>query len=56
VTVEDGIAYYNCGSWCEQPCVYLTILDGCVEAHHFDAEPTLFELVGSEAQTVAVSA
>jgi UDP-2,3-diacylglucosamine pyrophosphatase LpxH len=42
-TAEGGIEYFNSGSWCEQPCVYLTILDGCVEAHHFVAEPSLLE-------------
>jgi UDP-2,3-diacylglucosamine pyrophosphatase LpxH len=42
-TADGGIEYYNSGSWCEQPCVYLTVLDGQVEAHHFTAEPSLFE-------------
>jgi hypothetical protein len=42
-TADGGIEYFNSGSWCEQPCVYLTVLDGHIEAHHFTAEPTLFE-------------
>jgi hypothetical protein len=33
--VGPDISYYNSGSWCEQPCVFLTIEDGKVEVHHF---------------------
>ncbi|HEY2148268.1 MAG TPA: UDP-2,3-diacylglucosamine diphosphatase [Pirellulales bacterium] len=54
-TDEGGIEYYNSGSWCEQPCVYLTVLDGRIEAHHFCAEPTLLEMPES-ANTTPVAA
>ncbi len=36
-SIGDGISYFNSGSWCEQPCTYLTIEDGKVESHHFSA-------------------
>ncbi len=43
VNTDGDVQYYNGGSWCELPCVYLTILDGRVEGQHFQAEPMLLE-------------
>lgn len=46
----DGIAYFNSGSWCENPCVYLTIADGKVESHHF-WDPTIASASGGASET-----
>jgi hypothetical protein len=43
-SADGEVAYYNSGSWCEQPCVYLTVLDGRVEVQHFSQEPRLLEV------------
>lgn len=44
ISTEDEVEYYNSGSWCELPCVYLTIDDGRIENHHFVHEPAYLEL------------
>ncbi|HEV3415476.1 MAG TPA: UDP-2,3-diacylglucosamine diphosphatase [Pirellulales bacterium] len=43
-STDGEIQYYNSGSWCEQPCVYLTVLDGHVEIQHYSPEPSLLEV------------
>ncbi len=48
----DGITYFNSGSWCENPCVYLTIQDGRVESHHF-WDPTVGESAAGDQATSA---
>jgi UDP-2,3-diacylglucosamine pyrophosphatase LpxH len=35
---EGGAAYFNSGCWTELPCTYLTVADGAVRLHEFDAE------------------
>lgn len=44
LAAEDGpVAYYNSGSWTEKPCHYLTLRDGVVAVHAYEAEPALVE-------------
>jgi UDP-2,3-diacylglucosamine pyrophosphatase LpxH len=44
VASEDGpVAYYNSGCWTEKPCHYLTLKNGVVELHAYEAEPVFVE-------------
>jgi UDP-2,3-diacylglucosamine pyrophosphatase LpxH len=35
---EGDVHYFNSGCWTELPCTYLTVADGAVRLHEFDAE------------------
>ncbi len=43
-SIGGEVDYFNTGSWCEPPCVYLTVLDGRLELQHFASAPTLQEV------------
>jgi UDP-2,3-diacylglucosamine pyrophosphatase LpxH len=36
--VEQPIPYFNSGCWTELPCTYLTVADGIIQLHSFEAE------------------
>jgi UDP-2,3-diacylglucosamine pyrophosphatase LpxH len=46
---EGEVQYFNSGSWTELPCTYLTVADGEVRLHEFDAETGV---AGSDADRV----
>jgi UDP-2,3-diacylglucosamine pyrophosphatase LpxH len=50
ISDELALPYYNSGCWTELPCTYLTVLDGTVRLHPFEAE-----VDESDEETVAVS-
>jgi UDP-2,3-diacylglucosamine pyrophosphatase LpxH len=40
---EQPVAYFNSGCWTELPCTYLTVAEGVVRLHTFQADPELSE-------------
>jgi len=44
--VDQPIPYFNSGCWTELPCTYLTVRDGVVGLHEFQAREPAVEAVG----------